>query len=78
MKRIFKNKCNYSTLTKLISYYQFVRGKRMYNRSFRYGTFYTCDKVDEAQLKQYDNIVFLWSVSEYAPEQKKRVIFMFD
>ena len=38
----------------------------------------TFDKLDKKELSQYDNVIFLTGRSEYAPEQKKEIIFIFD
>ena len=76
--RIFNNKLSFDKLVEMVSYYNTVRGAHEYNVKKRYGTDYYCDKIDKKELSQYDNVIFLTGRSEYAPEQKKEIIFIFD
>ena len=76
--RIFNNKLTFDKLVDMVSYYKTCRGAREYNGKKRYGTYYYCDKIDKKELSQYDNVIFFTGHSEFAPEQKKEIIFVFD
>ena len=76
--RIFNNKLSFDKLVEMVSYYNTVRGAREYNGKKRYGTYYYSDKIDKKELSQYDNVIFLTGRSEYATEQRKTIIFVFD
>ena len=78
MKRVFKNKISFFAFVDNAEYYQFFRGIRLFNGQKRRGTYYYCSKSNKEFLKQFDNIEFLIAKSEFAPEQKKQVLFIFD
>lgn len=78
MKRIFKQKINFYTLVNLIDYYKTVRAKRSINGKERYGTYFYCSKADKNELSKFDNVLFFKAHSEFAPEQIKQLVFVFD
>ena len=76
--RAFKNKLSFDKLVEMVSCYNTCRGAREYKGKKRYGNYFYLSKVDKKELSQYDNVIFLTGRSEYAPEQKKEIIFIFD
>ena len=76
MKHIFKNKAK--NLYDNMEYHKFKIGKRELNGKLRRGCYYFCSKLNKEYFKQFDNVVFLTSRTEFAPEIKHVVIFIFD
>ena len=76
--KIFNNKLTFDKLAGMVSYYRTCRSKRIHNGNKRYGTYYYCNNLNKNDLSKYDNVIFLTGHSEFAPEQKKEIIFIFD
>ena len=76
MKRTFEDKAN--NIFDNMRCYKFRNGKREFNGKLRRGCYYFCSKLDKEYFKQFDNVVFLTSCTEFAPEIKHDVIFIFD
>ena len=76
--RVFNNKLTFNKLVAMVSYYKTCRNKRIYNGKKRYGTYFYLSEYNKKELSRYDNVIFLTGHSEFAPEQKKEIIFVFD
>ena len=76
--RVFNKKLTFDKLVDTVSYYNTCRGAREQKGKKKYGTYFYLSKYDKKELSQYDNVIFLTGHSEYAPERKKEIIFIFD
>lgn len=74
-------KLSFNQLVSLIQYHRFERVTARNSKSgVPYYVFF-CDKLDgetREQLQNFGNVELGLSVSQYAPEQKKTVVFVYD
>lgn len=74
-------KLSFNQLVSLIQYHRFERvTARNSKNGVPYYVFF-CDKLDgkvKEQLQNYGNVQLGRAVSQYAPEQRKTVVFVYD
>lgn len=74
-------KLSFNQLVSLIQYYRFERVTARNSKSGVPYYIFLCDKLDgeaREKLLSYGNVELGRAVSQYAPEQKKTVVFVYD